>query len=162
MSFAAVVGLVALVEANSKRESDGPEDVSFVWRSLRRLKAIVVADVATTLVATAAVAPFAVYHFHRLSHYGVVANLIALPLVGLLIMPFALISLIAMPFGLEFWPLQVIGFGIDLLVATGKWVASWPGSVSILPSIRARRFCSWCLADCGSVCGKPAGARSAW
>jgi dolichol kinase len=34
---------------------------------------IVVADVMTTLVATAAVAPFAVYHFHRLSHYGVVA-----------------------------------------------------------------------------------------
>jgi competence protein ComEC len=135
MSFAAVVGLVALVEANSKREPDGPEDVSFMWRSLRRLKAIVVADVATTLVATAAVAPFAIYHFHRLSHYGVVANLISLPLVGLLIMPFALISLIAMPFGLESWPLQIMGFGIDLLLATGKWVASWPGAVSVLPSI---------------------------
>jgi competence protein ComEC len=135
MSFAAVVGLVALVEANSRREHDGLEDVSFVWRSLRRLKAIVVADVMTTLVATAAVAPFAIYHFHRLSHYGVVANLISLPLVGLLIMPFALIGLIAMPLGLEFWPLQIMGLGIDLLVATGKWVASWPGAVSVLPSI---------------------------
>ena len=30
----------------------------------------------------------------------------------------------AMPFGLEFWPLQIMGLGIDLLVATGKWVAS--------------------------------------
>jgi competence protein ComEC len=135
MSFAAVVGLVALVEANSRREHDGLEDVSFVWRGLRRLRAIVVADVMTTLVATAAVAPFAVYHFHRLSHYGVVANLISLPLVGLLIMPFALLGLIAMPLGLEFWPLQIMGFGIDLLVATGKWVASWPGAVSVLPSI---------------------------
>jgi competence protein ComEC len=111
------------------------EDVSFVWRSLRRLKAIVVADVMTTLVATAAVAPFAIHHFHRLSHYGVVANLISLPLVGLLIMPFALLGLIAMPLGLEFWPLQIMGLGIDLLVATGKWVASWPGAVSVLPSI---------------------------
>ena len=69
----------------------------------------------TTLVATAAVAPFAIYHFHRLSHYGVVANLIALPLVGLLIMPFALVSLVAMPLGLESGPLQVMGLGIDLL-----------------------------------------------
>jgi competence protein len=74
-------------------------------------------------------------HFHRLSHYGVVANLISLPLVGLLIMPFALLGLIAMPLGLEFWPLQIMGLGIDLLVATGKWVASWPGAVSVLPSI---------------------------
>jgi competence protein ComEC len=135
MSFAAVVGLVALVEANSKRVDDGAQDVSFLWRGLRRLWAIAVADVLTTLVATAAVAPFAIYHFHRLSHYGVVANLLALPLVGLLIMPFALVSLLAMPFGLEFWPLQVMGLGIDLLVATGKWVASWPGAVSVLPSI---------------------------
>ena len=46
-----------------------------MWRGLRRLKAIVVADVMTTLVATAAVAPLhRAYRFHRLSHYGVVAN----------------------------------------------------------------------------------------
>jgi competence protein ComEC len=76
---------------------------------LRKLWSIAVADVLTTLVATVAVAPFAIYHFHRLSHYVVVANLLALPLVGLLIMPFALVSLLAMPFGLEFWPLQVMG-----------------------------------------------------
>ncbi|MGH6824647.1 ComEC/Rec2 family competence protein [Methyloceanibacter sp.] len=138
MSFAAVVGLVALVEANSKRVDDGVRDVSFLWRGLRRLWAIAVADVVTTLVATAAVAPFAIYHFHRMSHYGVVANLLALPLIGLLIMPFALASLLAMPFGIEAWPLQVMGLGIDLLVATGKWVASWPGSVSVLPSISGR------------------------
>ena len=139
MSFAAVVGLVALVEANGSARTTGRQDVSFVWRGLRRLKAIVVADVMTTLVATAAVAPFAIYHFHRLSHYGVVANLIALPLVGLLIMPFALLSLLAMPFGLESWPLQIMGLGIDLLVATGNWVASWFGAVSVLPSISGRR-----------------------
>ncbi len=135
MSFAAVIGLVALVEANSKRAPDRAEDVNLVWRGLRRLKAIVVGDMATTLVATAAVAPFAIYHFHRLSHYGLAANLVALPLIGLLIMPFALISLVAMPFGLEALPLQVMGFGIDLLLSTGKWVASWPGAVSVLPAI---------------------------
>ncbi len=135
MSFAAVIGLVALVEASSGRAPDTAKDVSLFWRGLHRLKAIVAADLLTTLVATAAVAPFAIYHFHRLSHYGLAANLIALPLIGLLIMPFALIALLAMPFGLEYWPLQVMGFGISLLLATGKWVASWPGAVSVLPSI---------------------------
>ena len=92
-----------------KRVDDGAQDVSFLWRGLRRLLAIATADIVTTLVATAAVAPFAIYHFHRLSRYGVVANLIALPLVGLLIMPFALVGLLAMPFGLEAWPLVICG-----------------------------------------------------
>jgi competence protein ComEC len=114
MSFAAAVGLVALVEANSKHVNDGAQDVSVFGRGLRKLWSIAVADVLTTLVATVAVAPFAIYHFHRPSRYGVVANLLALPLVGLLIMPFALVSLLAMPFGLEFWPLQVMGLGINL------------------------------------------------
>ena len=75
MSFGAVIGLVALVEVNSTRKQQRPQDVSFVFRWLHRLWTFVVGDAVTTLIATAAVAPFAIYHFHRLSHYGVVANL---------------------------------------------------------------------------------------
>ena len=40
-----------------------------------------------------------------------------------------------MPFGLEAWPLKAMGFGIDLMVESGKWVAGWPGAVSVLPQI---------------------------
>ena len=29
----------------------------------------------------------------------------------------------------------ILAFGVELLVATGKWVASWPGAASVLPSI---------------------------
>jgi competence protein ComEC len=61
--------------------------------------------------------------------------MITAPLISLLIMPMALAALIAMPFGLEAWPLRVMGFGIDFMVGTGQWVASWPGAVSILPRI---------------------------
>ncbi len=86
-------------------------------------------------MASTAIAPFAVYHFHRMTHYGLVANLIAAPLVSLLIMPMSLLSLIAMPFGLEAWPLKAMGAGIELMVATGMWVALWPGAVSVLPQI---------------------------
>jgi competence protein ComEC len=70
-----------------------------------------------------------------MTHYGLIANLVAAPLVSLLIMPMAVLSLIAMPFGLEAWPLRAMGLGIELMVATGQWVASWPGAVSILPRI---------------------------
>jgi competence protein ComEC len=89
----------------------------------------------TTLVAGTAVSPFAVYHFHRMTHFGLVANMIAAPLVSLLIMPMALLGLVAMPFGLEVWPLYVMGLGIEIMVGAAKEVASWPSAVSILPRI---------------------------
>jgi competence protein ComEC len=110
-------------------------DASPLWGTFHRGTSLVAGAAATTLVAGTAIAPFALYHFHRMTHYGLVANLLAAPLVSVLIMPMALLSLAAMPFGLEFWPLQVMGAGIDLMVATGEWVASWPGAVSILPQI---------------------------
>ena len=135
MSFAAVVGLVALFEYLSQRERDGQGDVSPVWHGLRKVAIISSSAALTTLVASLAIAPFAIYHFHRMTHYGLAANLIVTPIVSLLIMPMALLALLAMPLGLEYWPLQAMGYGIELMVATGEWVASWPGAVSVLPSI---------------------------
>ena len=135
MSFAAVIALVALYEWLSERGRLRLRDVSPVWAALQRGANLVGGSAATTLVAGTAIAPFALYHFHRMTHYGLVANLIAAPLVSLLVMPMALLSLIAVPFGLERWPLQAMGLGIDLMVASGQWVASWPGAVSVLPRI---------------------------
>ena len=105
------------------------------WRSLRKGWAIVAGAALTTLVASTAIAPFAVYHFHRMTEYGLIANLLAAPIVSLLIMPMALLSLTAMPFGLEAWPLKAMGFGIDAMVWIGQWVAGWPGAVTVLPQI---------------------------
>ncbi|HSD92958.1 MAG TPA: ComEC/Rec2 family competence protein [Methyloceanibacter sp.] len=135
MSFAAVIALVALYEWLSQRDWYGPRDVSPVFRTLRKGGGLIAGAGVTTLVAGTAVAPFALYHFHRMTHYGLFANLIAAPLVSLLIMPMALLSLLAMPFGLETWPLKAMGLGIELMVATGNEVASWTGAVSILPQI---------------------------
>lgn len=135
MSFAAVVELVAFYEWLSARKAAGLHDVSPLWRWLRKGSGLVIGTAATTLVAGMAVAPFAVYHFHRMAHFSLVANLLAVPLVSLLVMPMALLALIAMPFGLEAWPLKAMGAGIELIVAVGTWVASWPGAVSIVPQI---------------------------
>ena len=135
MSFAAVVALVALFEWISTRQRNLAGDLSLAWRTLRYGFLILGGTALTTLAASLAIAPFAVYHFHRLTHFGLAANLLVTPIIGLLVMPMALVSLIAMPFDLEAWPLQAMGFGIELMVATGKWVGSWPGAVSILPTI---------------------------
>ena len=135
MSFAAVIGLVAFYEWFSGLDRTRLRDTSPIWGRAHRGAALIAGAAATTLVAGTAIAPFALYHFHRMTHYGLVANLIAATLVSVLIMPMAVLSLAVMPFGLEFWPLQAMGVGIDLMVATGEWVASWPGAVSILPQI---------------------------
>ena len=133
MSFAAVIALVALYEWFASRSRPSLSDVSAFWRILHKGSVLLLGAALTTLVASVAIAPFALYHFHRITRYGLIANLIAEPLVSFLIMPMALLSLIAMPFGLEAWPLKAMGFGIDLMVGVGKWVAGWPGAVSVLP-----------------------------
>jgi competence protein ComEC len=75
--------------------------VSPLWWALHRSFGLFMGAALTTLVASIAIAPFAAYHFHRMTHYGLIANLIVAPLVSLLIMPMAVLSLIAMPLGLE-------------------------------------------------------------
>ena len=135
MSFAAVVALVALYEWLATRERHGLADVSPVWRALHKGWGLVAGAALTTLVASTAIAPFAVFHFHRMTEYGLIANLLAAPIVSLMIMPMALLALVAMPFGIEAWPLKAMGFGITIMVGIGKWVAGWPGAVTVLPQI---------------------------
>ena len=41
-------------------------------------------------------------------------------------MPFVLVSLLAFPFGLEFLPLKIVGFGLEIVNNLTLWVASLP------------------------------------
>ena len=52
-----------------------------------------------SLVAGFATTPYAAFHFHRVTPYGVLANLAAMPVVPAVVMPAGLIGLLAMPFG---------------------------------------------------------------
>ena len=47
------------------------------------------------------------------------------------------LSLLLMPFGLEGWALQMMGWGCDLLLWVAHWVADWPGAIAVLPSMPA-------------------------
>jgi len=51
------------------------------------------------------------------------------PVTDLWVMPWALVAIFAMPFGLEAWPLAAMGWGVDLVHAVARMVASWPGAV---------------------------------
>ncbi len=126
MSFAAVVGLVA------GYETFGPKLAG--WRAgggMERRILIYLAGVAlTTVIASLATAPFAAYHFNRVAHFGLLANLFAVPTMAGWIMPWAVLAYVAMPLGLEGVPLAFMGWGIEAVIATAGWVAGLPGATA--------------------------------
>ena len=81
------------------------------------------------MVAGLATTPYAAFHFHRLAPYGVIANLLAMPIVSIWVMPMGLLGLIAIPFGFDglFW--RLMGDGIDWMIAVALFVAHLPGAV---------------------------------
>ena len=116
MSFAAVAALVAAAEA-SRGAGRGV---------IGHLNAIFV----TSAVASLATLPVSLFHFGRATHYAVLGNLLAMPVMGLVVMPLATLSVAAMPFGLEDVPLRLLGQGIHLMLALGRAVSGLPGAVT--------------------------------
>jgi len=69
-------------------------------------------------------------HFHRLAAYGLAGNIMAMPVIGILVMPFALIAMMLMPFGLDYYPLLIMGQGIEWMISMARIVASWDGDMT--------------------------------
>jgi competence protein ComEC len=128
MSFAATLGLVALVQIGMPRLFASPDHSATAKVALwggRELMTLMLAS----LVAGFATTPYAAFHFHRVTPYGVLANLAAMPVVSVLVMPAGMLGLLAMPFGLDgvFW--WLMGIGIDWMIAVTEWVAALPGAI---------------------------------
>lgn len=90
MSFAAAIDLVALFEgpwtARLRRRGEGLSGLTAIARY-----GLMVA--VSSLIAGLATAPFVAYHFHAVSVVGVLANLLAVPLTALWIMPAGVLAL---------------------------------------------------------------------
>lgn len=134
MSFAAAIALVAFYEAARpwlSRWSTAVAERGIVAKGLLYLGGIGL----TSIVASLATAPFAAFHFNRVVDFGLVANLAAMPIVGFVVMPAALVAFLAMPLGLEAIPLWAAGQGIVLITLVADVVASWPGAVTAVPAM---------------------------
>jgi len=133
MSFAAVAALVAFYEAWRGRIAAWHREAG----ALKRLGLYAVGIAFTTIVTTVATAPFTVYHFNRLPLYSVAANVVAVPITGFWVMPWAIVACLLMPLHLESLALVPMSWGIDAITAIAKGVTSWPGAVLNLPSMPA-------------------------
>jgi competence protein ComEC len=130
MSFAAVAALVAGYEALAARREGSADggDVDPVIRVALVVARFVGLSLLTSLIAGAATAPIAAHHFNRAAPLGLLANLLATPIVSFLIMPAGLFAALAMPFDLEAWPLRAMGLGIEGMILVARLVAEWtPG-----------------------------------
>ena len=106
--------------------------------------------VLTSLIAGLATAPFAAFHFQRVAPLTLVANLAAMPAVGLVVMPMALVAVVAMPFGLEVVPLTVMKWGLGWVTFVAETTAGWSaGYGGDRRWRRRRRWCSSPPASCG-------------
>src|ERR1700752_230062 len=133
MSFAATLGLVALVQIGMPALFAAPDNSATARVALwggREFTMLLLAS----LIAGLATMPYAAFHSHRITPYGLIANLAAMPVVSALVMPAGLLGLLAMPFGFDsvFW--AIMGAGIDWMIGVTQWVAALPGAVGRVPA----------------------------
>lgn len=128
MSFSATLAIVAVYERFG-RYLYRPGD-TFTRHVLNHAYGIM----ATSLAATCATAPFVLYNFDRFALFGVIANMMVIPLAGLIIMPGVVLSLLLMPVGLQgigYWPLE---HGVEWMMAASRWTTSLPYAALLMPA----------------------------
>ena len=131
MSFAAVIALIAFYEKFAGTlqrflNGDDSRDSSLPIKTLKIVWVYLIGILVSDLVASVATLPFAVYHFNKAAIYTSLANLAAGPVIGFVIMPFVLLSLLLMPLGLDVWTLKIVGAGIGLINDITSRVSSLP------------------------------------
>jgi len=128
MSFAATLALIAGYQhglPGLKAKADGSIAARIAHWGVREIASLLFAS----LLAGLATTPYAAFHFHRLAPYGVIANLLAMPIVSAWVMPAGMLALVAMPFGFDAPLWHLMGLGLDWMIMVAMWVASLPGSV---------------------------------
>lgn len=125
MSFAATVALISGFRAMDKRVVSG---------AMPRWAVPVFTLVLSSVLGGFATAPYAAAHFNRYADYGLVANLLTVPVMGAVVMPAGAIAALLGPFGLAGPALWVMERGAAWILWVAHWVAGWEGSVTPIPA----------------------------
>ncbi|MEM7671400.1 MAG: ComEC/Rec2 family competence protein, partial [Pseudomonadota bacterium] len=147
MSFAATTVLVAgyaAVRDHWRRVQDDRTERArgtLVSKLMRMVAVYIGGLLFTSLLAGLATAPFAAFHFNRTAPYGLIANLVAVPVMGLVVAPSAIAAGVAAVVGLDAVFLAAMGAGIDAILDVAHWVATLPGAVGYVAA-----FDGWIIA----------------
>ncbi|MEZ5755652.1 MAG: ComEC/Rec2 family competence protein [Paracoccaceae bacterium] len=77
---------------------------------------------------------FAAAHFNRFTDYGLLANLLTGPVMGLIVMPAGAMAAVMAPLGLQALPLWVMEQGCLWILAVAHRVAAMEGAVTAIPA----------------------------
>jgi competence protein ComEC len=125
MSFAATIALIvgfAALDGSIYREK--------VPRWLMPVFTLVLSSV----IGGFSTAPYAAAHFNRFTDYGLLANLLTVPVMGAVIMPAGAVAALLAPLGLEALPLWVMEQGARWILFVAHWSAGLEGSVTAIPA----------------------------
>ncbi len=118
MSFAATTALVAVFGALRDYGSlPGPRWLGPLWALL-----------ISSGVAGLATAPIGAAHFNTMSHYGLLANLLSVPVMGIIVVPAAVVAALLAPFGFDGLPLQIMGLGLQWILTVARWISGLDGA----------------------------------
>lgn len=135
LSFAAVLGLLAFYESAWPQLQDKVMNNSSDFLGLKKIIWSIFGILMTTLVASLATTPYSIAFFQRFTAQAILGNVIAIPLVGLLVMPLALFNVIFLTFGGSstlFWLWEQ---SLAILCAIAELVAQLPGAAIHVKSV---------------------------
>ncbi|OSP56265.1 ComEC/Rec2 family competence protein [Pseudoruegeria sp. SK021] len=87
----------------------------------------------SSAVAGIATAPIAAAHFNQSATYGLIANLLTVPLMGSVVIPAAVLAACLSPFGLGWVGLWIMGVGIRWILGVATAVSKMDGAVRLIP-----------------------------
>ncbi len=134
MSFAATAALITAYGALHKHRRPRAGGL------LARLSGPVVAVVLTSLIAAMATAPISAFYFNQVSKFGLIANVLSVPVMGILIIPSAVAAILLWPFGLGGVALSVMGKGIGWILYVAGTIAALNAPVIAIKTTAAPVF----------------------
>lgn len=157
LSFAAVGTIILLHDSKWMRHFMQRREEALPLRLMRQFLGLLLTGLAIELV----LAPIALFHFHKSGLYGALANIAAIPLTTILVMPAQLLGLLAdfiwSGLGVPFWWVATQGIRAILWIAHS--VSAAPGAVALLPEMPLWAFGVAMLSGLGIALF---GSRSRW
>ncbi len=141
MSFSAVLALVASYQINANK--------LFKIKIMKYFVSIMISSV----IASLATVPYTIYNFNYFSISGIITNLVAIPIVTLIIIPLGIIYVLLIPLGIEWIIAPFIEHPIDSILYITNAIASlqylvipirtFPASSIIIITFGLLWLCLW-------------------
>ena len=132
LSFAAVTALICFYEkGNEKYTRLLEKNDGFLFSMLSGVAGVLIAS----FIASAATAPFALFHFGQYPLYGIIVSAIVTTMTGFWIMPALTIGTLLIPFGADKPFLLLASYGVKIVNRLAVFTADLPHAVLSCPTM---------------------------